>query len=967
MNTFLKTVACDLYEKTGGDLSRTAVVFPNKRAGLFFNQWLAELSERPVWSPAYLTISDLFRSLSVLRVGDSVELVCILYRIFCEETCPHDGNEDNNVQETLDNFYFWGQLLIADFDDLDKHLVNADQLFGNLADLKKLMDDYSFLTAEQEEALRLFFDNFSPEKKTELKERFLSVWDVLGNVYHRFRKELAERKIAYEGQLYRAVIEETDFSGLPYDRYVFVGFNVLNEVERKLFAGLQKAGKAMFYWDYDRYYVENRAHEAGEFIRRNLQDFPNELTDPELFRHFGQPKEVTYIEASTENAQARYVADWLPANITARENETAVVLCNEALLLPVLHALPEEGVRALNITMGYPLTQTPVHGLLDALIELYTAGYNAAGRYSYRTASVLLKHPYVRRLAPEADALEKALVRDNRFYPLASELQCGDVLTRLFPTEGAGDAAVLCKRLLEAVELMRGLFAASGTTTAFPEEQLHQEALFRCYTQLNRFNRLLEEGLLDVSLPVFSRLIRGVLGNLSVPFHGEPAIGLQVMGVLETRNLDFRHLLMLSVNEGKLPHAEGDSSFIPYNLRKAFGMTTIEHKNAVYAYYFYRLIQRAERVTMVYNTSTDGMNRGEMSRFMVQYLVEGGAGRTLTRQVLAPAQRITQSEEMPPLPAEEVCRRLVRRFTAPGSILSPSALNTYMDCPQKFALHYAYGLRERKEVDENIEASVFGDIFHKAAEMVYKRLLTARGKLVRREDIEVLLKNENRAKLDKVVDDAFREEFFHIGEDVTMDYSGMQLLNREVILTYLRQLLVCDRDHTPFTFCDGEIKVETTVSFTPPGADPLTLTLGGNIDRMDEKEGTLRIIDYKTGSKVQTAKTVEQLFDTTDKKRPYHIFQVFLYALLKAQEADRAVIPGVFYIQKSSSADYSPEIRMDGEPVEDIRAYAAEYAGRLRALLEEIFSPHIDFLPTGIEEHCKWCAFARLCGKEAVS
>lgn len=965
MNTFLKAVAYDLYEKTGGDLSRTAVVFPNKRAGLFFNQWLAELSEKPVWTPAYLTISDLFRDLSPLRVGDPVELVCILYRIYCEETCRHEkeGSNGSEERETLDNFYFWGQLLIADFDDLDKHLVDADQLFCNLADLKKLMDDYSFLNEEQEEALKLFFDNFSLEKKTELKHRFLSVWDVLGDVYHRFRKELADRQMAYEGQLYRAAVGQTDFSILPYDRYVFVGFNVLNEVERKLFAGLQKVGKAMFYWDYDHYYVKNRAHEAGEFIRRNLQDFPNELTDSDIFRHFGRPKEVAYIEASTENAQARFVADWLQTNITARENETAVVLCNENLLLPVLHALPEEGVKALNVTMGYPLSQTPVYGFLEALTELYTTGYNAAGRYSYRTVSVLLKHPYVRRLTPEAAVLEQALVKGNRFFPLASELQRDDVLTRFFPAEGVVGATALCRQLLEAVNVVKELFASSDATTAYPEEQLHQEALFKCYTQLNRFNRLLEEGLLEVSLPVFSRLIKSVMGNLSIPFHGEPAIGLQVMGVLETRNLDFRHLLMLSVNEGKLPRAEGDSSFIPYNLRKAFGMTTIEHKNAVYAYYFYRLIQRAERVTMVYNTSTDGLNRGEMSRFMLQYLVEGGEGRSLTRQVLSPAQHIAPLEKMKPLPTAEVCQRLVKRFSAPGSLLSPSALNTYLDCPQKFALHYAYGLRERKEVDEDIDASVFGDIFHKAAEMVYKQLLATRGKIVRREDIDNLLKEENRFRLEQVVDDAFRSEFFHIAAGIPVDYSGMQLLNREVIITYLRQLLECDRDHAPFTFCDAEIKVESPISFTPPGAGPLKLTLGGNIDRMDEKAGTLRIVDYKTGSKVQTAKSMEVLFDATVKERPYHLFQVFLYALIKAQEEGRAVAPSVFYIQKSSSPDYSPEVLLDGAPVKDIRPYATEYADRLRALLEEIFSPHIDFLPTCVEKQCSWCEFARLCGK----
>ena len=335
METFLQLVAHDLYSKIGNDLSRTAIVFPNKRASLFFNEYLAAESDRPLWSPAYVSISDLFRQLSPFKLGDSIRLVCELYKVFREET---------HSEETLDDFYFWGELLISDFDDVDKNLVDADKLFTNLQDLKSIMDDYDFLDKEQEEAIRQFFQNFSLEKRTELKTKFISLWDKLGDIYRNYRKNLAEFGIAYEGMMYRNVMEQLVTDDLPYERYVFVGFNVLNKVETEFFLRLQKAGKALFYWDYDVFYTrlprEQKppyTHEAGEFILRNLKIFPNQLPET-AFDVLRKPKQVRFISASTENAQARYLPEWIremKSDSLFKEKENAIVLCNETLLLPV--------------------------------------------------------------------------------------------------------------------------------------------------------------------------------------------------------------------------------------------------------------------------------------------------------------------------------------------------------------------------------------------------------------------------------------------------------------------------------------------------------------------------------------------------------------------------------------------------------------------------------------------------------
>lgn len=957
MESFLKLVAADLYKHTEGNLAHTAVVFPNKRAGLFFNEYLAQESDSPIWSPAYVSISELFRSLSPWEVGDPVKLVCELYKIFRRET---------QSTETLDDFYFWGEMLISDFDDADKNKVDTDKLFSNLQDLRNIMDDYTFIDDEQEEAIRQFFQNFSIERRTALKERFISLWDVLGNIYKGFRESLASQNIAYEGMMYRHVIEHLDVDKLPYEKYVFVGFNVLNKVEHTLFTQLKDVGKAVFYWDYDEFYMkENRqavTHEAGEFIRRNLRDFPSPLSG-ELFKNLSKPKEVHYIASSTENAQARYLPQWIRNNLTTPEKETAVVLCNEALLQPVLHSLPAE-VKHVNITMGFPLSQTPVYSFLITLLELHTHGFNfKSGRYTFQSVVTLLKHPYTRQLTGQAELLEKELTRNNRFYPLPGELGKDEFLTRLF-TPLSGNLN-LCIRLSETLQQVAGIYQAntSGTEDTDAFNQLYRESLFKAYTTINRFRTLIEEDELTVQSETFRRLLVKVLSATNIPFHGEPAIGMQVMGVLETRNLDFRHLVLLSVNEGQLPKSGGDSSFIPYNLRKAFGMTTIEHKIAVYAYYFYRLLQRAERITLMYNTSSDGLNRGEWSRFMLQFLIEWP--HPITRQFLEAGQSPQGTSPITVEKTPDVMRRMQSLFDVranPKAKFSPSALNYYLDCPLKFYYRYVAGLSAPDEVSAEIDSATFGSIFHYAAEHIYKDL-TTHGKVINKEALETLLRNE--VKLQDYVDTAFKKLFFNVPQNEKPEYNGVQLINSAVIARYLKQLLQNDLRYAPFTFIASEMEVDEPIDIqTPKGV--IKSRIGGIIDRMDSKDGTLRIVDYKTGGDADTPPHVESLF-IPDKKRSNYVFQTFLYAAIMCRkQPTMKIAPALLYIHRAATETYSPVIQMGEsrkpkEAVEDFSKYEKEYRERLQGLLEEIFNPEKSFTQTEIIEKCTYCDFKALC------
>ena len=640
-----------------------------------------------------------------------------------------------------------------------------------------------------------------------------------------------------------------------------------------------------------------------------------------------------------------------------------MVFCNESLLQPVLHSLPQE-VKHVNITMGFPLSQTPVFSYLSTLLDLQIQGYQPkTGRFSFQEVIAVLKHPYTRQQTTEAESLEKELTENNRFYPLPSELQRGEFLEHLF-TPVSGNLA-LTSYLAEALQQVAQVYqqdSAEERSEAF--NQLYRESLFKAYTTVNRFHTLIEEGDLNVQPETLRRLLVKVLTATNIPFHGEPAIGMQVMGVLETRNLDFRHLILLSVNEGQLPKNGGDASFIPYNLRKAFGMTTIDHKIAVYAYYFYRLLQRAEKVTLMYNNSSDGLNRGEWSRFMLQFLIEWQ--HPIIRQTLeagqSPQGRKSISISKTPMVMEQMHRVFDKKYN-PKAKFSPSALNNYLDCQLKFYFKYIAGLSLPEEVSAEIDSSTFGSIFHKTAEYIYQDL-TQHGKLINKDAIETILKDDIR--LENYVDRAFKELFFHVGEDVKPEYNGIQLINSAVIVRYIKQLLGHDLRYAPFTLVATELPVHEPITIqTSEG--PVESTIGGYIDRLDSKEGTLRIVDYKTGGNADMPTCVKALF-IPGKERSNYVFQTFLYAAIMSRKREEKIAPSLLYIHRAASDEYSPVIclkepRKPEVPVNDFSVYEKEFREELHQLLEEIFNKELPFMQTEIKEKCAYCDFKALCKK----
>ena len=965
MELFLKQVATDLYKRTNGDLAHTAVIFPNKRASLFFNEYLSRQSDKPIWAPTYLSISELFNNMSKLKLCDRIELVCLLYKVYKEIT----GSD-----ETLDEFYFWGELMISDFDDVDKNLVNAKQLFVNVENLADLSTDYSYLSEEQIAAINKFFKDFSIEKETNLKKQFKSIWNSLGDIYEEFNKILREKGVAYEGMLYRDVIN--DLKTNEYNHYVFIGFNVLNKVEHTLFKIFKESDNAIFYWDYDTYYVladqkgNHISHEAGQFLNQNLRDFPNALPK-ELFDNLSKPKEIEYIASPTENAQTRYLPDWLEQNLTEIEKDTAVILCNEALLQPVLHSLPDK-VKHVNITMGFPLSQTPIYSFINALMNMYITGYDdTTKRYTYQTVISVLKHPYTQILSKDtAKELVNTLTENNRFFPSMDDLLKDDFLTLLF-TPINKDNKELCARLNEVLlkvteTYKEKQFTNTLTTQETAFNQLYKESIFKVYTTINRFRTLIDNDELIIKPQTLIKLISRVLFATNIPFHGEPAIGLQVTGVLETRNLDFKHLILLSVNEGQLPKSEGNSSFIPYNLRKAFGMTTIEHKMAVYAYYFYRMMQRTEKITILYNTFCDGLNKGEWSRFMLQFLLE--SNQNIKRYYLKAEQSPQPTEEITVEKDTNINEILRNKFDMnrnPQAYLSPTALNAYIECKLKFYYQYIAELKPLDEVTADIDSPTFGNIFHKTAETIYKDL-SARNSLITKEQLDSLLKDE--IKLQQYVDNSFKTEFFKIDMKEQSEYNGLQLINYKVILEYIKQLLRLDRKCTPFKYIGAEKKVFGEYDILIPQTnETIKVRIGGTIDRIDMKDNTIRIVDYKTGRHDNAVPNIESIFKEDRKDGGNYIFQILLYSDIITQQQNIVVKPTLLYIQKAASLDYTPDISIgtykNKLTVEDYNDYKKEFRVHFTAFLQEIFSPEGKFTQTNKEDNCKYCNFKALCKK----
>ncbi|MDR2125867.1 MAG: PD-(D/E)XK nuclease family protein [Prevotellaceae bacterium] len=934
MKKFLELTAIDLYRKFGNNLSDITVVFPSKQAKNFFNNSLYNVAGQTLWSPNYLTLNNLFESLSTFNIADTLQLVSELYEAYADNT---------KTSENFNDFYFWGEMLLRDFDDIDKNMVDAQLLFQNLQNLKKLQHTFDFLDENQQMALMQFFSNFSIEKQSELKKKFIEIWDVLGNIYQQFRKKLQSQNLAYEGMLFRSIIENKNLNvneTFKYKKYAFAGFNVLNVCEKELFHLLKKHEKALFYWDYDGYYVRNKNHEAGFFMRNNLSEFPSEL-DAKNFNSFAEnKKKIKIISSPTENAQARYLHEWL--NSEKNINDSAVVLCNKSLLLPILYSLPEN-ISNVNITTGFPLSQTPIYSAINALIDLQIKGFNKSiNLWNKEYILNVLQNQYIQTLSPEIENIKKELLKNNN-YRCEIENYCNDEIIK-FIFKPIDDA---CEFVSYLIEILKNISQKNTAT-----DQLYGEAIFRTYTALNRLSDMLTDKKFAIGTKTLSILLRRLLLAINIPFESKSATGLRIMGILDTRNIDFKNILILSANDSLLPVTDNEASFIPYNLRRAFGLTTSDKTDSIYAYYFYRLLQRAEDITICYSTAVAGLSKAEPSRFILQLQVESDFNTHLF-DIQSPI-KLPEIKEIKIEKTPEIIRLLQSQYSNPESYLSPRALNMFIDCSLKFYFHY---IAKLKLPDTETDSIIFGNVFHKAAEIVYETIGKFKNSHISESDLNRFI--DNKHLLQNIVDRAMQIE---AKIDDSPNYGIQQLIMRDVIVDYVKKLLEFDKTNVPFTLYEMEATlVEKFNLDTPVGS--INIYIGGRIDRIDIKENVLRVIDYKTGGTSKTIKSIEDLF-MASKTRNGYAFQTFLYSIIiSKQKPEFHVMPSILYINKKLTETGDIQIKFEKENLKDIRHIEKDFFNCLAEIISNIFDEQIPFTQTENEDFCTYCNFKQICRK----
>lgn len=964
MKPFLYQVATLFYQQYGAEIHRLAFVFPNRRAGLFFQKYLSEISERPLFSPSILTINDLFMQLSGKHPADKIQMLFRLYELY---------KQRSGSSESFDEFIYWGEMLLNDFDDIDKYMVDARMLFRNVSDLKSLDDDFNYLSPEQVQAIRSFWSSFYPKGDSPNQQHFLELWEILYDLYAGLRTSLAKDGCGYDGMIFREVVEQLEkepMSDFSFDQVVFVGLNALSVSEERLLLALQKKGVADFYWDYVGPWVTDPDNKASFFLERNLRLFPSRMQLPATgpvqaeIRVMGVPSAIGQAKQVYPILQALADEQQLTDESALR---TAIVLPDEHLLVPVLNAIPEV-IQHINVTMGYPLAGTPVAALMEYILTLQKniRYVDRVPVFYFRDVLPILNHQYVMAAAPEeVSQLVKDMTAGNRIYVHAADLNRHELLSILFtPVQNTEELSDYLIHVLEALNTClrnkrpnpddEEMISNSTQTTA----DIEQEFIFHYFATVNRMKEVMREAKIEMRLDTYFRLLKRMTDLITIPFEGEPLSGLQVMGVLETRALDFDRLIILSMNEGIFPLKKAANSFIPYNLRRGFGLPTYEHQDSVWAYHFYRLIRRAKQVTLLYDTRTTGLQTGEVSRFVHQlrYHYQYPLIDELVVYDVA-------SSAVPPISVQKTTEveKLLSDFLSGGTrALSASAINTYLDCPLKFYFSVLEQIQEEDEITETVERDVFGSILHKVMEDLYAPF---KGKLVTADLLKLLRKDQ--PLLTGTIARAFAELFFK--SPVVRPLEGENFLTGEMIRKYAEKILEQDARFTPFHYIESEKKVRATITLS----DRRVVQLKGFIDRVDSLDRVLRIVDYKTGSGKLEFESVEGLFDKEVKDRPKAVMQVFLYAWMYQQLPEYTgmpIQPAIYYLRTLFQRSFNPVVeqkkgRGKADKVNSFQEFVADFEGKLRQCLDEIFNLDIPFTQTETGKACAYCSFRGLCGK----
>lgn len=939
MPSFLHLLACDLIQKYNGDFENLTVIFPNKRAGLFLADELSRLLDKPVWMPEIITLAEYIGRRTGLRKAEDIALIIKLYKSYTQAS---------GSKERFEDFYFWGNMLLSDFDDIDKYLADAKAVFSNLVSLKELDLKFPYLSQEQIEAIKSFWNSFNPEKYSHEQQEFLKVWDKLYATYAHFKESLFKEKICFEGMGQRRFCEHIEDYPLP-EHIIFAGFNALNSCEKKIFSYYRDNDKATFYWDYDLYYTADENYEAGHYIRENLKYFPNELGLEHFnnFRHNG--KQIQYISTPSTIGQAKLIPSLVARQKRAEDHDTGIILCDERMLIPALHSIPDE-IRKINITMGYPAQNTSIAALLSLLGDLknYAKKEKNDTYYYYKPVVALLNHKLIKELCPEEiDKITDFINQRNIVYVSEKSLRFNQITQAIFSSDGEK----ITDYLLRILNLLIQTFQAEEE----PYEPIEKEFTFTVYTCIQSLQTLFERENIQPEDKLYLQIINKVIDSTTIPFSGEPLEGLQLMGLMETRMLDFKNLIVLSANEGILPKNSVTSSFIPYNLRVGFKLPTPEHQDALFAYYFYRLLQRAENIKILYTSGAKGINSGEMSRFLYQIKYESGVAIRETNFQNRIAVQDNPAIEIAKNP--EILNQLNTWTVSEQTALSPSALNIYLECPLRFYFKYIARIQEKEEIAEELDHRLLGNIFHECSETLYATILEGK---ITAEGIDRLLRDE------ALLEEHIKTSYLNLYDRNTTKLldSGSNELILNVIKKYLREMLTYDKLLCPFRLVAMEEKFAVPVKIQTP-AGQKSVFVGGFIDRIDETAKGIRVIDYKTGADNTTFKSVPSVFDRENTTRNKAAFQTMLYCLMYSHTnpVQKTLIPGIYSTKALFGKDYNYMLKCDKEYIRDFNLHREEFLDHLTSLLEQLYSPDIPFTQTTQEKKCRNCPYNSICRK----
>ena len=974
MTPFLKQVADYYYKK--GDVSGRCFVFPNRRSMAFFRKYLSEAVRdnggMPIIEPMMTTVNDFFYRAGGMVQADRVAQLLYLYDCY---------KNLNPKAESLDEFVFWGDVILGDFNDVDKYFVDPSQLFTNVADYKQIQDTFSYLTDTQRKAIEGFISHFSDlsgkltveldTDNPDVKGRFLLIWNILYKLYVSFNDTLASKGLAYEGMVYRSLAEklmketvEDVFKGVFPDNmnFVFIGLNALNECEKIVMRKLRDCSRAEFCWDYSGEMIQDPQNRSSLFMAENVIEFPQAAKwDTQGL----DVPAINVVSVPSAVGQAKRLPDVLAGMMSQDMSDTAVVLPDESLLLSVLNAIPEQ-IDDINVTMGLPMTGSLLYSMMSDVASIQLHCVNRKGEWMFYHKQVwdLFSNELFRNSLDEESAKVIAAVRESaKYYIPQSELRGTPLLDAVFSVVITDPKSNSRAQISALAEYQKNVIKAIAPKVADnPQLALELEYAKEYYRSVN----VLKENELEVMPVTYVRLLSQILSSVSVPFRGEPLKGLQVMGPLEMRALDFRNLIILSANEGVFPRRSVSSSFIPPELRKGFGLPTYEYQDAVWAYYFYRAISRAENVWMFVDSRTEGLKSGEESRYIKQ--LEYHFGVKLNRYVV-------KFETMSAAGVPDIVKTEADIERIKSATLSATALQNYLACPAKFYYGTVKGLRLEDEVSESLDYGMFGTVFHDTMRALYTSEtamtpeFTFDRQRVNEKSLTDIQNKISRAYISSWIDrpEEIRKKVkaLIMEQLKTVEVSGRNLVVADVIVKYVIKTLKADLLQLEKA---GKDSFEILGRELPVFGEFHGQKFKGIIDRLDSFDPSqARIVDYKTGKVLPDDENIddgnavaiaESIFAPDVAERPKIALQFFIYdMLLKDYEIAKGKdIYNSVYSTASLFKDEPKTIKVN-------RTFYDAVSEKLQGLLDEMRDPDVPFTRTCDEGVCTYCDFKTICGR----